>query len=279
MRSTQNPPTPTTNFLDSSRPDTECKTCWDTGYHGWKTPHSYPLAQVRFCDCHKGESTRAYWERRSAALRVNTIERLFKSASIPTRFADLTVGTLARLDDPAKAQAIEACKELIQHGSITQRGSPRDSLLLSGPFGVGKTGLLTAVLAHFLEHGHAGLWIEYYDLVLEIQQGYSDNTSHSRLDAARNADWLLLDDVGDLERRDGNSIRLETDDRRKILYTILNHRHNNRLPTLITTNLNPGQLSQQFGERVTQRIMESFCVIGIAGKNLRLALIDTNLET
>lgn len=211
-------------------------------------------------------------------MRTVNLERLFKSASIPERFAGLTIGTLARLNDPAKSEAVQACQSLIEHGSVMQRGLPRNSLLLSGPYGVGKTGLLTATLAHFLEQGKVGLWIEYYDLVMEIQAGYSDNSSASRLEAARNADWLLLDDVGDLGRREGNAIRPETDDRRKILYTIINHRHVNRLPTLITTNLGPGQFAQQFGARVTERIMESFAVIGIGGRNLRLAHIDPTLE-
>lgn len=273
------PKTSTTSFSAGLRPDDACPECWGTGYKGWKTPHSYPIHEVEFCaSCPKGPATQRYWQRHASALRHTTLERLFRNASIPARFADLTIGTLARLDDPAKREAVAACQSLIESGAIMQRGQGRNSLLLSGPFGVGKTGLLTATMAHFLEQGNSGLWIEFYDLVLAVQAGYSDGSSAQRMEAAREADWLLLDDVGDLERRSNGAIVAETDDRRKILYQILNHRHNNRLPTLITSNLNPGQFSQQFGARVTERVMESFAIVGIGGRNLRLANIDPALD-
>lgn len=235
------------------------------------------MHEVEFCQCEKGAATSRYWHRRAGEMRANALERLFKNAAIPARFADLTIATLARINDPGKAEAIAACQSLIEHGAIPQRGLPRNSLLLSGPFGVGKTGLLTATMLHFLEQGQVGLWIEYYDLVLAVQSGYSDGSSAQRMEAARNADWLLLDDVGDLERKANGAVAPETDDRRKILYQILNHRHNNRLPTLITTNLNPGQFSVQFGARITERLMESFAIVGIGGQNLRLAHIDPAL--
>ena len=63
---------------------------------------------------------------------------------------------------------------------------------------------------------------------------------------------------------------METDDRRRIIYQLINYRHNHDLPMLITTNLNGQQLADQFGGRTVERIIESCAWVKMEGQNLRM---------
>jgi DNA replication protein DnaC len=197
------------------------------------------------------------------------VDRLFTSSGIPNSFRAYTFDSLdARVgDDPGKKPAIAAARLFAAQGFVDDPVSKRykTGLVLSGPCGMAKTGLLTPVLHAFIERGKSAMWIEVYDLISEIQDGYSTGDSNKRLDAARTADIILLDDLGDADRA-----APETDDRRRIIFLVINHRYNAGLPTLITTNLSGKQLADQFGARVFERIAESCLWLKMAGRNLRM---------
>ena len=78
-------------------------------------------------------------------------------------------------------------------------------------------------------------------------------------------DVILLDDFGDKSRTNA-----ESDDRRRIIYQLINYRHNNGLPMLITSNLTAAEMSMQFGQRTVERIIESCAWVKVGGDNLRL---------
>jgi DNA replication protein DnaC len=84
------------------------------------------------------------------------------------------------------------------------------------------------------------------------------------IQAAQKVPVLFIDDLGDPDKR-----RLESDDKRDILFRILNHRLQDWAPTFITTNLNGLGISKQFGERIASRLVElcEWCKVG--GADLR----------
>lgn len=253
-----------------TQPLRECVLCGDTGYRGWKTPAAgYPLSEVEFCDCTFGEKARAFWRMKEAEAHQRKLAKLFANAGIPAHFRDLTIETMIERagDDEGKREAISAVVEYQEHGFVLDKrtGRPKPGIILSGEYGRGKTGLLTPVLRHAIEQGKSGLWIEVYDFIAEVQKGYNDGESNARLEAAQRADIILLDDLGDKSRD-----RAETDDRRRILYQLINYRHNHTLPMMITTNLTGPELAMQFGPRTFERIIESCAWINIGGRNLRM---------
>lgn len=243
--------------------------CLGTGLLGWKQPLNYPLSEVTFCECRHGIKALEFWKQAERNAQQESIERLFASSGIPENFRSFTIDSLAARvgNDPGKAQAIAAARLFSEQGFVEDPASKRykTGLIFSGACGMAKTGLLTPVLNSFIARGKSALWIEVYDLISEIQDGYSTGESNKRLEAARTADVILLDDLGDADRE-----ATETDDRRRIIFQIINHRYNGGLPTLITTNLNGKQLTHQFGARVFERIIESCLWVKVAGKNLRM---------
>lgn len=257
---------PTTNNTMPLKPvrhlDT-CPACGGLGIIGWKTPRHYPLSEVKFCDCAYGEYAKAAEHAKTAKVQQERLKQAFTRAGIPAHFHGLTIDTLATIagDDAEKAKAIEVARAMVEQGMYQDK----PGVFLFGSYGCGKTGVLTPVLRHWLDQGHSGLWIEFYDFCEEIQSKYGKGDEASQaMDLVRGVDWLMMDDIGDTARKEP-----ETDDKRKLLYQIVNHRHNHVRPMLITSNLTPGEFTAQFGARTFERIAECCAVVKIGGRNLR----------
>lgn len=254
-------PRPVTSYQSSTA---KCSACGDLGVLGWKTPRHYPLAEVEFCACPHGVAALDAAKRADAAKRQRQLDAMFAAAGIPQHFRGMTVDSLyqAAGSDPDKRDGITAARELVETGFT--RG--KNGLYVFGPYGVGKTGVVTPILRNYVDNGLTGLWIEFYDFTDEVQSRYRSNaeeTAQAAVKQAQEVDMLLLDDVGNPKSGE------ETQDRSKILYQVVNARHNHARPMLITSNLTPDEFVKQFGARTWERISESCRVIRMGGRNLR----------
>lgn len=130
-------------------------------------------------------------------------------------------------------------------------GNPHaDGLMITGPVGSGKTFLACAAANALIDNGLEVLFVIVPDLLDQIRASYDTSnrdTEHDLMDSARSVGVLILDDLG---------AHNYTDWVRNKLYTIINYRLNNRLPTLITTNLDLHELEQYLGQRTTSRIIQ-----------------------
>lgn len=121
---------------------------------------------------------------------------------------------------------------------------PRKGLVLTGAYGLGKTGLLAAVANSLLEQGRGVLYIRVQDLFIEIQSTYrsdSQTSSRDKIQQAVNAPVLLLDDV---------NVANLTNDKREIMEAIVRGRDGNGLPSMLTTNLGLDEFYQAWGGRI-----------------------------
>jgi DNA replication protein DnaC len=219
---------------------------------------------VQFCDCEVGTAALEQARRDDAAKRQRVLDKMFESAGIPQHFRSMTIDSLYHIanGDPDKQEAIEAARELVETG-FTQG---KKGIYIFGTFGMGKTGVVTPILRNYLDNGLTGLWIEFYDFTDEVQSRYRSNAEESATTAIKQAqevDMLLLDDVGNPK------IGEETDDKSKILYQVINARHNHLRPMLITSNLAPIEFRKQFGTRTWERVAESCRIVKMGGSNLR----------
>ncbi len=153
------------------------------------------------------------------------------------------------------------------------------SWMLFGLVGRGKSGL-AAGYAHqwvdprFGEPPSNILWCNVPDLLLRLRETYNyrtygrpfgRETEFSIIKACREADLLILDDLG-AEHINGSGWVQEK------LYQIISRRHEDMRPTFFTSNLTLGELNDQIGERIAWRIAE-MCgeenVVLLDGPNLR----------
>lgn len=112
------------------------------------------------------------------------------------------------------------------------------------------------------------------DVLLEIKETYSRSselTERSVIDKYRCAGLLVLDDVG------------ATDPSRhttRVLFEIVNHRYNQTLPTILTTNYELHRLARFLtpldetdgAERIIDRIRETAVCVTMGGQSLRRAV-------
>ena len=145
---------------------------------------------------------------------------------------------------------------------VVEGHTPGDGLVLSGAPGLGKTCAASAAFVARV-NGSPGLAIEYNELMEAIQSGYSDNSADEALRAVSQVPVLFLDDMGNIGRS-----KPETDNKGEILFKIVNHRYNFKLPTIITTNLSFGLLEDQFGYKLARRLKEWAVWIDVQGPPL-----------
>lgn len=128
-----------------------------------------------------------------------------------------------------------------------------DGLLFTGPVGSGKTFLASCIANELLDMGREVMLVVVPDLLDEIRATYDQDrydreaTELSVIDAARKVKILILDDLG---------AHNYTEWTRNKIYNIINYRLNNRLPTVITTNLTLENLEEYLGERTTSRLIQ-----------------------
>lgn len=118
-------------------------------------------------------------------------------------------------------------------------------LIMHGGFGMGKSHLAAALVRHALEHGRRAyfrVWTDYlkrltatYDRRYEGQETEADIITE-----LQRGDLVVIDD---LDKRD-------SDFTRTTLYTVLNHRYNEQLPTVLTFNYGPEDISPHNRERL-----------------------------
>lgn len=127
---------------------------------------------------------------------------------------------------------------------------PAGFLVYWGNVGGGKTHLLTAIANELARTGYKPFYWTADDLIAWLQEGYGEGDHREKLERARDCDVLMIDDLG---------AENLSDDKLRIWFSIVNHRYNAVLPTVIATNLRPGDLPP----RIDSRLNDTSIVAGV----------------
>ncbi len=123
---------------------------------------------------------------------------------------------------------------------------PRGWLVMLGGYGSGKTHLAAAIANQALALGQRVLFVIVPDLLDYLRSAYaptSETGLDARMEAIRDVPLLVLDDLG---------AHHSTPWAQEKLFQIINHRYNNRLPTVVTSN----QRIEELDPRVTSRLAD-----------------------
>lgn len=203
-----------------------------------------------------------------AEIERKRFARLFGDAGIPERHKAFDFTTFLPYLCEKNTLAYQYSQVLATGQMIEAEEMVKPGLLLWGRFGVGKTGLAAAVIKARLGNGEAALWVDYSRFISRVQRTYSGDQDVQGTDivnAAASAPFAVIDDLGDYDR--GN--KAVSDDQRRITYEVISARHEKVLPTMITTNLEPGAFEAQFGARIYQRVLELCHIVPMGGGSLR----------
>ena len=138
---------------------------------------------------------------------------------------------------------------------------PDGWLTLLGPYGVGKTHLAAAIANEALEREEQVLFAIVPDLLDHLRATFGPQSRiayDERFELVRTVPLLILDDLG---------TESATAWAREKLYQLINHRYNERLATVITTNLKPEAIEP----RIYSRLCDPACgaLITIAAQDYR----------
>lgn len=138
--------------------------------------------------------------------------------------------------------------------SIAFAEGPEGWLLLLGPSGCGKSHLAAAIGNYRISSGAPAILVDLPDLMDYLRATYNSNvvTYQQRMNEVKTIPLLLLDSFG---KTQPSSWVIEK------LYQILNHRANQRLPTVIVSHLTLGEIELDYGMLFTRLLDTALCSI------------------
>lgn len=223
----------------------KCNVCKDTGYIVIQQERSQPL--MKQCKCLKEERARRQW--------INS--------GIDPNNNDQTFGSFIVNNDISKRCKEIAIKYYKEFSTI--RDERRNSILLCGQSGSGKTHLTIALGKNLISKGTDVVYMPYRDIITNLKQNMLDNEVYKKqLSKYKKCEVLLIDDLfkGKINESDIN-----------IMFEIINYRYMNHKPIIVSSEFTLGKMLN-FDEAVGSRIYE-MCkdyVVQIEGKEFNYRL-------
>ena len=135
---------------------------------------------------------------------------------------------------------------------------------MTGPIGVGKTGLASGLLLKALQNGYRALFLRAQDLFDEMYASLADRSSRKLLNRLARVDLLLINEMGYLNLRPEQT---------NIFFKLMEERYR-RHPTIISTNLEYDEWSNFLGNKalvdaLLSRLRHHCHTVRIDGPSLR----------
>lgn len=208
------------------------------------------------------EALERHEQRQNARREQQDLERRFTQCGLPPRFRDCAFENY-RADLPEQVKALTYCRRFADNfREVLARGK---TLTMTGPTGTGKTHLGAAVLRQVTAAGYSGLYREAAQAVRYVKASYaaeSGYTEDQAIEHLRAADLLVLDELGNQH---------DTQDEKRVLFSIVNARYMHRRPTLYLSNLSAEQLRAWGGQAFEDRLHEEGAILAMAWDSYRRA--------
>ena len=220
-------------------PKYECDNCHDTGVFG-----------NRVCHCFK--------RRRNAEL----VKACGIDASKLASFDKFDTKICA---DKKQAETLEKLKAFMEKWANAYPAVKKKNFVLSGKVGVGKTFITECLAKHMIEKDYSVCFVSAFDMnnmMLSYHTTF-DASKESHLIPLVESDFLFIDDLGTEPLI--NNVTLN------YLFLVLSERERFSKPVIITTNLEPADILDRYGERIYSRLTskQTSQVFHLDGTDLR----------
>lgn len=145
---------------------------------------------------------------------------------------------------PVHAESVKGALELAENYATKLNGW----MLFSGKYGCGKTHLAAAIANYAVSMGVPTLFLTVPDLLDTLRFAYDaeDTTFEQRFNEIRNANLLVMDDLG---------TQNDSEWAQEKLFQIINYRYINKLPTVLTTNLDLDEIEGRVRSRLQDNVL------------------------
>lgn len=208
-------------------------------------------------------------EEAAAQERAEKIERMQRRAGMGERERRKTFDNMEQTPDNFSA-IMEAREYATAYTEKTQR--EKSSLYICGDLGTGKTHLAAAIANQIIQHGRAVKFTTFSRMLQDIRAAFYADTRETEAEAVKryqNAPILFIDDLGKEKATEWNIA---------LLFSLIDYRYCNGLPTIITSNYTLDDLADKLtpiggdkmtAEAITDRLWEECQQIKINGQSWR----------
>jgi DNA replication protein DnaC len=203
------------SIIDKGGPEErryKCPKCRDLEATIEKDENGYDV--VTFCECY-------YNQIATQAKEKNGVVDLFRNKTLKNFKADSEDQKLAMMQ--AK-KYIDTFKD--------------ENLVICGHSGTGKTHLAVATATELEARGVKIMFIDYPQMIQQLEVlkpgSYEEHMAIGRIE---NAELLIIDDLFKVGYREWDGKLYLRDFHKRMVYSIINYRYNNRKPTIVTTEL------------------------------------------
>ena len=158
---------------------------------------------------------------------------------------DRTFANFKKERDP---DAYKACVEYANAQNLFS--TQKNSLLLFGGVGSGKTHLAAAITNVFADRGLSISFDTFIEHLGTIRSQFNTEEEDKHLRDMKNAMLLVIDDLGQEK---------QTEWSKQVLFEVVNFRYAHKLPIVITTNLSEDGLANYVDEAIISRLHQ-MCV-------------------
>ena len=207
----------------------------------------------------------SHYSARCGCMKIRTAFRRMEQSGLKETILEKTF---------EKFEVRESWQSQILEGARAYAKDPKGWFLIGGQSGCGKTHLCTAICHELIRQEQDVYYMSWREDASRLKSLYGEDAQREEmLHTLKTIPVLYVDDLFKTSTRERGMMKPTAADV-NLAFEILNYRYNNRLPTIISTEMYPGHLNQ-VDEALGSRIMELalphvYTIHSAPGRNYRL---------